>query len=71
MYDQQSDAKSAVVATVAVLQEIITLYEQCGLYAAGAHLSAGLDAACGQTGLDRSDLASPFGKSLKQAPPQR
>lgn len=62
MFDQQSDAKSALVATAAILQEIIALYDRCGLSVASAHLSAALDAACSQTGTDRAEMTEPFGK---------
>lgn len=65
MIDDPEDAKNAVVTSAAILHEIITLYDKCGLAVAGAHLSAGLDAACRQTGLDRSDLALPFNQARK------
>lgn len=65
MFDQQADAKSALTATAAILQEVISLYDRCGLSIASAHLSAALDAACRETGVDRADLASPFGKASR------
>ena len=60
MFDYQSDPKSAVAASAAVLQEIMTLFDRCGLAVAAAHLSMALDHACLETGLDRETVTSPF-----------
>lgn len=60
MFDHQADAKGAVVASAAVLQEIMSLFDRCGLVVAAAHLSMALDHACLETGLDRETVTSPF-----------
>lgn len=58
MIDRQAEAKSAVVASAAILQEIIALYDKCGLAIAAAHLSSALDSACSQAGVDEAMLRS-------------
>lgn len=56
MFDRQSEAKSAVLTSAAILQEIMALYEKVGLSVAAAHLSAALDAACHEASVDRPSL---------------
>lgn len=56
MSDRHSEEKSAVFASATILQEIMTLYDRCGLAVAAAYLSQALDAACSQAGVDRASL---------------
>jgi hypothetical protein len=57
-FEGHSDARSAIVASAAVLQEIMTLYDTAGLSIAAAHLSSALDSVC-EAGLDSSMPVSP------------
>ena len=65
MFENQQDAKSAVLASAAILHEIMMMYDKFGLSIAAAHLASALDAACAESGVDRSTLSAQFFSTAK------